>query len=157
MYSFKIPCNLSLNMSYTFFYCTVHVPTVHVCFQHNFCGNFFQLLDRPADCSNTSVVPECCATTNTMGDTDFSVTLPSSTSLSCVEGYLIRFNGESKFVSLSSPSATFTINEGEGQSLQNEIVVYTLDYENRTGLVPCTYSIPGEFLQMHMILRFAKK
>ena len=104
-----------------------------------------------------SVVPECHATTNAMGDTDFSITLPNSTSLMCVEGYQIQFNGESKNVSLSSPSASFTISDGEGQSVQDEIVVYTLDYENRICQVPCTFNISGEFLQMHIILLFAKK
>ena len=101
-----------------------------------------------------SVVPECHATTNAMGDTNFSVTLPTSTSLMCVEGYQIQFNGESKTVSLSSPSANFTVNSGEGQSVQNEIVVYTLDHENRAGQVPCTYNITGEYFWRHMILHF---
>ena len=94
------------------------------------------------------VVPECRATTctNATGDTDFSITLPNSTNLICVEGYQIQFNGENQNVSLSSPSANFIISNGERQSVQNEIVVYTLDYENRTSQMPCTYNIPGEFL-----------
>ena len=129
---------------------------VHVCFQHNFCTIFFlKHLDGPANCSKMSVMPECRATTNAMGDTNFSITLPTASDLMCVEGYQVHFNGESESVSLSSPSANFTISDG--QSVVNEIVVYTLDYENRTGQVPCTYSIPGEFLQMHMILCFANK
>ena len=104
-----------------------------------------------------SVVPECHATTNAMGDTDFSITLPTSTTLMCVEGYQIQFNGKIVNVSLSSPSANFTISNGEGPSVQNEILIYTLDYENRMGQMPCTYSISGEFLLMHMILHFANK
>ena len=103
------------------------------------------------------VVPECHATTNAMGDTDFSITLPNSTGLMCVEGYQIQFNGESKNVSLSSPSASFTISDGEGQPVQDEIVVHTLDYENRICQMPCTSNISGEFLRMHMVLLFAKK
>ena len=106
----------------------------------------FKTLDGPADCSKMFVMPECCATTNATGDTDFSIILSTSTSLMCVEGYQIQFNGEIKNVSLSSPSANFTISDGEGQSVQNEIVIYTLDYENRIGLVPCTFNIPGESL-----------
>ena len=93
-----------------------------------------------------SVMSECHATTNSMGDTDFSIILSTANNLMCVEGYQIQFNGESENVSLSSPVANFTISDGEGQSVQNEIVVHTLDYENRKSLVPCTYSIPGEFL-----------
>ena len=80
-----------------------------------------------------------------MGDTYFSITLQTNASLMCVEGYQIQFNGESENVSFSSPSAIFTISDGEGESVPNEIVVYTLDYENRTGQVPCIYTIPGEF------------
>ena len=102
-----------------------------------------------------SVMPECHATTNAMGDTDFSIILSVVNNLMCVVGYQIQFNGETERVFLSSPSANFTINNR--QSVQNEIMVYTLDYENRTGQVPCTYSIVGEFLQMYMILRFVKK
>ena len=103
-------------------------------------------LDGPANCSEMSVMLECHATNNAMGDTDFSISLPASTSLLCVEGYQIQFNGETENVSLTSPSANFTVGDGEGSSVLNEIMVYTLDSENRIGQVPCTYTIPGEFL-----------
>ena len=55
-----------------------------------------------------SVMPECHATTNSMGDTDFSIILSTANSLMCVKGYQIQFNEESENVSLSSPSSIFT-------------------------------------------------
>ena len=101
-----------------------------------------------------SVVPECHATTNDMDDreTDFSITLSNTNSLKCVEGYQIQFNGHSKNVPLCSPSAHFTITGREGQPVQNEIVVYTLDYENRRGNLPCNFNIAGKFRERYHAL-----
>ena len=114
--------------------------------------------DKPADCSSMYVFPTCRATTNAKDEADFSVTLSSSQSLDCVVGYQIHFNGESENVSLSSPTAQFSFSYGGGQPVQNEIVVYTLDYETRTGENPCTFSIVElnaveEFLEPECIFR----
>ena len=94
-----------------------------------------------------SVVPECQATTSAgdESETYLSITLSTNISLMCVEGYQIQFSGESKNVLLQSPSVTFTINATNGQPFQNEITVYTLDFENRTGVLPCTFNVAGEF------------
>ena len=62
----------------------------------------------------------------------------------CALNYLIQFNGEPEIVPISSPSKNFTIDqEEEKQSLEG--LIYTLDFENRTGQDPCHFSIPGEF------------
>ena len=114
--------------------------------------------DKPADCSSTYVFPTCHATTTDKDEADFSVTLSSSQSLDCVVGYQIHLNGESENVSLSSPTAQFSFSHGGGQPVQNKMVVYTLDYENRTGENPCTFSIVEldaveEFLQPECTFR----
>ena len=129
---------------------------IYVCFQYDFSTIFFlKHLDKPADCSSDSVFPACHATTNAMDDIVLSVTLSHPNSLDCVEGFQIHYNKENKTVSLSSPTAQFTFSYEGGQPVQNEIVVHTLDYENRTGDLPCNFSIVGEFTQR--ILYFAKK
>ena len=94
-----------------------------------------------------AVVPECQAVTDAMNptETDFMIMLSTLSSLMCVDGYQIQFNDESKNVSLDSPSANFMISATEEQPVLNEIIVYTLDHENRTGQVACVFSIPGEF------------
>ena len=94
------------------------------------------------------MVPMCQATPNAEDDTktDISVTLSISKDLMCVVGYHIQFHGESRNVSLDSPPETFTISVEKGQPFPNEIVVVrTLDYENRTGKVPCTFKVAGKF------------
>ena len=114
---------------------TVYITVLVICF-----------IDGPANCSSMSVLPLCQAFSNAEDDskTDISITLSTNGSPMCVVGYQIQFNGESKHVSMGS-TADFTIIASEAQPFKNEIVVYTLDYENRTGQVPCTFSIAGEF------------
>ena len=91
------------------------------------------------------VQPNCRASiSGEDSKSDVMITLQANASLMCVVGYQIQFNGESKNVSLEAPSANFTISTAEGQSFQKEIIVYTLDSENRTGQVPCVFSISGE-------------
>ena len=109
--------------------------------------HFIHFVDGPVDCSTTSVVPTCQASSTSDGDSeaDFSIMLSTNGSLMCVVGYVIQFNGENRTVPVSSPSATFTINLTQGHPLNKEIMVYTLDYENRTGRIPCTFNIPGKF------------
>ena len=109
------------------------------------------IVDGPDDCSRMSVMPECRATTNAADDTEIelSITISTANSLMCVDRYRVQFNGENQTVPLGSPSNNFVIS-GTDQPVQNEIVVYTLDYENRTGQVPCTFSVPGE--SVHSIL-----
>ena len=115
------------------------------------CGNYglFAFLtcfvDGPANCSSVLVEPNCHASTSDEDSkSDIMITLQTNASLMCVVGYEIQFNGESKSVSLESPSANFTISTAEGQPFQKEIIVYTLDSENRTGQTPCVFSISGE-------------
>ena len=110
--------------------------------------HYNSLIDRPADCSGVSVALKCHAIPSAEDDVkiDISVTLSASDDLMCVVGYLIQFNGENKTVSLDSPSANFTVSVEEGQPLPNDIVVYTLDYENRTGQIPCNSKIVGELV-----------
>ena len=111
--------------------------------------------DGPANCSNGSVVPVCRAKPIAEDDmkTDILVTLSSTCSydLMCVMGYRIQFNGESRNVSLDSPSANFIISTEEGQPFSNKIVVYTMDYENRTGQIPCAFKVAGKFAESYFI------
>ena len=115
------------------------------------CGNYVLfsfltcLVDGPANCSDLYVEPNCHASTSGEDSkSDIMITLQTNASLMCVVGYEIQFNGESKNVSLQSPSSNFAISTAEGQPFQKEIIVYTLDSENRTGQIPCVFSISGE-------------
>ena len=121
----------------------VHVKLV------NMINVLLGFIDGPADCSTTSVILQCQVTgAEDQSKTDFLITVFTNSTLMCVEGYQIEFNGENKSVSLESPTANFVINVSEDQPLLNEIIVYTLDFENRTGNVPCNFNIPGEFPYM---------
>ena len=100
-----------------------------------------------------AVVPECQAVTNAenTAETDFMITLSTLSSLMCVDGYYIHFNGWINHVLLDSPTTVFTISDKE-QPVLNEILVYTADNENRTGQVPCIFTIPGEFSYMMLCI-----
>ena len=104
--------------------------------------------DGPANCSSTSIVPECQITTNTQSSSEAQVLISLSAigSLMCVVRYLIQFNGENRTVPVNSPSAEFPVTITQGNTSDIEVVVYTLDYENRTGQMPCIL-IAGESSQ----------
>ena len=115
--------------------------------------HFAHFVAGPANCSSMSVVPTCQASTSEDdSETDILIMLSSNGSLMCVVGYLIQFNGENRTVPVTSPSTNFTINVTQGHPLTNEVIVYTLDYENRTGQIPCTFNLPGEYacMMLHM-------
>ena len=124
----------------------VHVDVLLV----NMVNVLLGFIDGPADCSTMSVIPQCQATIAEDESTaDFLITVSTNGTLMCVEGYQIQFNGENKSVSLESPTANFVINVSDGQPLLNEIIVYTLDFENRTGNVLCNFNVLGEFPYMN--------
>ena len=112
--------------------------------------------DRPADCSTMSVAPLCRISTNSENSAENRVliTLSTNGSLMCVERYLIQFNGENRTVPVSSASAEFLVTITQGEPFDNEIIVYTLDYENRTGQVPCVFISTGESCQHRNIFHY---
>ena len=102
-------------------------------------------IDGPANCSDMHVMPKChVSTSDEDSRSDMVITLQNNSSLMCVVGFQVQFNGESKNVTLESPSAIFAINTTHEQLLQKEIIVHTLDFENRMGQMPCIFDISGE-------------
>ena len=95
--------------------------------------------DGPANCSNMSVVPDITSNAENSSEYYVLITLFPDENLMCAVSYLIQFNGESITVPVSSPSAEFLVTQAE--PFDNEVVVYTLDYENRTGPIPCVFTI----------------
>ena len=109
----------------------------------SFTTSFFFPEDGPADCLADSVT--CAAIPNTVdvSVTDIMVHLWSSDNLMCVEAYEFVFNGEIKRAPANSPSVVFNVSRDQRQTFPNQ-TIYTLDFENRRGQVPCIFSIMGE-------------
>lgn len=63
----------------------------------------------------------------------------------CVEGYKFDFQNQSQYnATLSSPSATFTINKELGLTPSENQAISSYDAENRTGTHSCSVSITSE-------------
>ena len=118
--------------------------------EYDLCSSFLRT-GGPADCSTTSVILQCRATSaENEATSDFLITVFTDGSLICVKEYQIEFNEENKSISLESPMANFVINDvSDGQPLLNEIIVYTIGFQNETGKVPCNFNIPGELISIH--------
>ena len=76
-------------------------------------------------------------------EVELQIQLLPNSNLMCAVGYLIQFNGGNKCVTIDSPSVNFTLDSGKEEQVL-EGMIYTVDFENRTGQDPCFFSISGE-------------
>ena len=112
---------------------------------YSFSEAFYLFADGPENCSSEVVVPVIKVTVNAQDHLklDVLITLPSNVGLMCVERYRIHFDGRNETVSATTPSATFIVSNIPGQAILDG-AIYTLDFENRTSQIPCTFNFTGE-------------
>ena len=70
----------------------------------------------------------------------------------CVEAYQFLFNGETKDATANASMAVFNISNTLGQAFPVMLEIYTLDYDEKRGQIPCTFTVIGKLLWRYTLV-----